>query len=204
MLSVAKQSRLAYRFFGAGVVDGVFMPHQFAFGAAGPAEGADADEQIELFAANVDAGCKIFEAGIGSIALAFIDNAVSDIALKGLDVDKAEIDGTAVDVGEMKAVVDTGCLDISAAHAGFVDIVFGLIEAAEVVDDPDHKLERVIGLEVEALKTFHGEAGGVGLAKGVAGETFDLPPHFGGEGFGITALAAVAPEFRLQFSEGIR
>ena len=204
MLSVAKQSRLAYRFFGAGVVDGVFMPHQFAFGTAGPAEGADADEQIELFAADVDAGCKIFEAGIGSIALAFINNAVSDIALKGLDVDKAEIDGTAVDVGEVEAVVDTGGLYIRAAHAGFVDIVFGLIEAAEVVDDPDHKLERVIGLEVKALKTFHGEAGGVGLAKGVAGETFDLPPHFGGEGFGITALAAVAPEFRLQFSEGIR
>lgn len=204
MLSVAKQSGLAYRFFGAGVVDGVFMPHQFAFGTAGPAEGADADEQIELFAANVDAGCKIFEAGIGSVAQAFIDDAVGDIALEGLDVDKAEVDRLAVDMREVEAVVDTGGLDVRAAHAGFVDIVFGLIEAAEVVDDPDHKFERVIGLEVEALKTFHGEAGGVGLAEGVAGKALDLPPHFGGEGFGITALAAVAPEFRLQFAEGIR
>ncbi len=179
------------------------MPHEFAFRAAGPAEGTDADEQVELLATDVDAGHKIFEAGIRAVAQALFDDTVGDIAFKGLDVNEAEIDCAAVDVREIETVIDAWGLDIGAAHAGFVDVVFGVVEATKVVDDADHKFEGIICLEVEALKTLYRKARGVGLAEGVTGKAFDLSPYFRGERFGIPAFAAIAPEFCLQLAEGI-
>ena len=66
-----------------------------------------------------------------------------------------------------------------------VEIQLTAVEAAKIVDDGHHELHGVIGFEKEALVTFHGEAGGVGLAETIAAKTFYLPPHFAGQLDGV-------------------
>ena len=159
----------------------VGLPLQLLLGAPRPPQAPDTDDGEQLFEADAGAPNEVFEVAVGAGMVAFSFDADGGFTLHALDEVEAEGEGLRGGVvsGEVAAGVDAGRGDPAAQQPGFVDVEFGPVEAAEVVDAGGHVFQRPVRLEEEALVALDGEGGRVALGKGVSGEALDLPPHLG-------------------------
>ncbi len=171
------------------------FPQEFFFALSGEAEGVDADQDDHLLAPGSDPVDKIFQAGKGTAGLPFRQDPGGRLPLEVFDMHEPHVDIPSFDAGQVIPLIDARQEDVSAAPPGLVEIDPGAVESAEIIDHRHHKFERVVGFQVEALVTFHGIGGRMGLGKGIAGEGADLSPHLIGQFIGVAFFPAVAEEF---------
>ena len=125
------------------------------------------------------------------------------LPLHTVQVYEADVNILPSERGEILAVVHARGVNGAAVHPRFVEIIFRMVEAAEVVDHRHHKLQREVGFEVEALKTLYGEAGGMGFAKGITGKTLYLPPYLLRQLIRVAAGAAIIEVLPAEAFQGV-
>src|SRR5690606_28698417 len=105
----------------------------------------------------------------------------------------------------MVAQIDTGWMDGGPPHPGLMDVKFGIVKTAAIVQYGHHELQGKVTFEIEALIALHRIGGGMSLGKGIARKTFDLSPDLGREPMIVAFLPAVIKKFalyRLEFFPG--
>ena len=90
---------------------------------------------------------------------------------------EAYIYGLSDNPGIVQTPVYTRQFDGCALSLCLVEVYPGMVESSEIVDDGNHKLQRIMGLKVEALETLDRVGGRVGLRKRITGKGFDLSPN---------------------------
>ena len=186
-----------------GVEHGVLFPQQFRLSLAGEAKGPDADQQLQLATLHVHAGTEVGQVTEGAVLAALHQQAVDQLFRNALHVDETEVDGLALQVRQVKAVVDARGVDLRAVHPRFVDVELRLVKAPEVVDHPHDEFQRVVGFQVQALEALHGEAGRMRLAERITREAFHLPPDLGGGLVGVPPLPGADEKLLPQGLEGV-
>src|SRR5690606_30895006 len=121
-------------------------------------------------------------------------NSHSQFGFQILKAVKAKVDVLSFYGGLRFTSIDTGSVDISTCLMGFVDIDFSLIKASIVVQHGNHELQRIVGLQVKALVTFHSKPGTVRLVEGIPRKAFHLPPDLLGNVLRIAGRFAVVKE----------
>ena len=138
----------------------VGRPEQRARGAAGEAKGFSPNQEQERFegywfAGAVQAVDEVVKIREGSSLLSGAINSVTKFGVEAADSIGSEDDAkTLAKDRKGAAVVDAGRFDASPVTARLLEVVLGTVVASAVVDVGDHKRNRKVGLEVEALKAF--------------------------------------------------
>src|SRR5690606_6829548 len=125
------------------------------------------DQYGDLFQPCTCSHYKVFKAGIFPIFVPLSRNSHSQFGFQILKAVKAKVDVLSFYGGLRFTSIDTESVDISTCLMGFVDIDFSLIKASIVVQHGNHELQRIVGLQVKALVTFHSKTGTVRLVEGI-------------------------------------
>ena len=95
---------------------------------------------------------EVAQVAVVPAARTFLYDGVGQALLEALEVDKPQVHVRAGDGGEVQGPIDAGRVHTRALEAGLVHVELRAVEAPEVVDDPDHELQRIVHFQVQALE----------------------------------------------------
>jgi len=163
---------------------------QFVLGPTREAEGPDKNQGLDALYADGNPVDKVFQRAEIPRGFPLRCDGLRCFGFQAFQVLEAEIDIFFINGGLVAAFVYAGIVDLGPGHPGFVHVHFGTVEAPEIVDHCRHELQRVVGLQVEALVAFHGIGGRMRLAEGIARKGFDLPVDFLAQRQGVAFFPA--------------
>src|SRR5690606_19217421 len=100
-----------------------------------------------------------------------------------------------IDHIDMVAQVDAGWVEGASPHFCLMDVEFGVVKTAAIVQYRHHKFQGKITFEVEALIALHRIGGGMPLGKGIARKTLDLVPDIGRQVIVMPSFPTVFKKF---------
>ena len=99
---------------------------------------------------------------------------------------ETQIDFNTIQSSFKITIVHTRIINVATRHFSFVDIDFGAIKSALIIDNGYHKFDRIIHFQIQTLITLNSIRSRVCFAKGIACKRFDLSVNFGAQFLGMT------------------
>ena len=170
------------------------FPQQPHFRFVHKPECTQPDQQYQMLNTYRNAGQKIFKRPELPAPRSLPNQLNLEIVFQIGNKIKSQVNAIPVNRCLFKTFIDTGEFNTGATPPGFIHINPGTVETPKIINHSHHKVQRIMSLEIEALKALHRVGSRMGLGEGVSRKTLDLPPHLPGSLIGTAQGAAILKE----------